>query len=522
MSGRRILIDYLAYELAGLTMTRNGSGRRILIDYLADELAGREVSMAAATFSISVKRTGSTWLLLLALALASGLTSCDGGPTDAQQADDTGPLPGLIISDPTAAPAGAGAFAAVRARGSAAAARNVVYVSASPGTLPGADTIIITNPANGDTRTVSPLDGGFDPVRFEAEPDDEVEILIRYPGGGTTRYVFRVPARRRPRIVRTAPPRDATHVALSVKVDLIFTEPVDRSTVTPETVRLELNNEPVAGTLLLSDDGLKAEFTPAGLLQRETTYALVITTGVLDLDGEPLAEEVGATFTTGVSVEVQLCAKQVVVEEINGIQEPWLIEDAGWTGPAINSTEPGCGVSDSEWAPHGTFTYTPEGPEFEWKFEGEGFVTPWVSGIYHQYVLVYYPDPWPGTNLVCLAGSGDPFITEPWIGVPFTGDSLTLSGSHDFGMDLNDGKIWIVRRDWVDCTGREVNDPPWANLYRVPRLTNDRNDDGEADATETRRECYPRCDYGDGWLVYDWLFETALINYRYTPGNPVP
>jgi hypothetical protein len=59
MSGRRILIDYLAYELAGLTMTRNGSGRRILIDYLADELAGREVSMAAATFSISVKRTGS-------------------------------------------------------------------------------------------------------------------------------------------------------------------------------------------------------------------------------------------------------------------------------------------------------------------------------------------------------------------------------------------------------------------------------------------------------------------------------
>jgi hypothetical protein len=320
--------------------------------------------------------------------------------------------------------------------------------------------------------------------------------------------VFSVPARRRPRIVRTAPPKDATAVALSVKVNLIFTEPVDRSTVTPETVRLQLNNEPVAGTLLLSDDGLRAEFTPASLLQRQATYSLVISSGVLDLDGEALAEEVRATFTTGVSVEIQLCAKQAVVDEINSIQEPWPVDSGGWTGPEVNSTDPSCGFTNSPWAPYGTFTYTPEGPDFEWEFQGQGFVP--TGSTYHHYLLVYYPDPWPGRDLVCLAD-----------GIPDRQGTFSLSGSWTYAPDVIDGKIWIVRRDWVDCTGYEVNDPPWANLDRVPRLTNDRNDDGEGDATETLRDC-STCDYGEGMLAYDWLFETARINYRSTerPRSP--
>jgi hypothetical protein len=462
---------------------------------------------------------------VLALALTAGLASCDGGPTDAEQANDPEQLPGLTISDPTAAPSGANAFAAVRARGSTAAARNVVYISASPGTLSGAETVTITNPANGETRTVTPLDGGFDPVPLAAEPGDEVEILVRNPGSGTTRYVFRVPARRRPRIVRTAPPRDATHVALSVKVDLVFTEPVDRSTVTPENVRLELNDEPVAGTLWVSADGLRAEFTPAGLLQRETTYALVITTGVLDLDGEPLAEEVGATFTTGTVAEIQLCAKQGVIEEINGIQEPWPLNDADWSGPVVNSTEPECGVTDGQFTPHGTFTYTPEGPELEWEFTGEGFVPPNVeNGTRHNYVLVYYPDPWPGRNLVCLAGRGDPGVPDTYgpndYLIPDLEGNLSGDGSHDFGRDLTGAKIWIVRRDWVDCTGFEAigDEPPWVNDKPVARLTNDRNDDGEADATITLRHCWPYCDLDEAVLAYDWLFETARINYRDTDG----
>jgi hypothetical protein len=483
--------------------------------------------MAAAIFSISVRRTGSACLLPLALALAASLTSCGDGPTDVPDAEQ---LPGLTISDPITAPAGASAFAAVHTRGSSAAAAHVVYVSASPGTFPDAETITITNTTNGQAETVTPLDGGFDPVPLEAEPGDEVEILIHDSAGGTTRYAFSVPVRRRPRIVRTAPPKDATAVALSVKVNLIFTEPVHRSTVTPETVRLQLDNEPVAGTLGLSDDGLRAVFTPAGLLQRESTYSLVITTGVLDLDGESLEEEVRATFTTGVSVEVQLCAKQAVVEEINNIQEPWPVDDAGWTGPVITSTEPGCGVTDAPWAPYGTFTYMPEGPELEWEFEGHGFVprNP-TNGINHQYILVYSPDPWPGRNLVCLPQHDwtpdcgvDGLGCERWVR-PGTQGNLTIEGSYDFGTDLNDAKIWVVRAGWVDCTGNgaEVRDPPyriWVNDERVPRLTNDYNDDGEADATGTTRTCWPGCDWDERILAYDWLFETARINYRDTDG----
>jgi hypothetical protein len=215
--------------------------------------------------------------------------------------------------------------------------------------------------------------------------------------------------------------------------------------------------------------------------------------------------------------QITLCAKQAVVDEINGIQEPWPDDYAGWNGPEIGSSGPSCGVDEStqagEYGPSGTFTYMSEGPELEWKFRGEGFVPPirgWAYG-YHHYVLIYYPDPWPGRDLVCL---GD--------GKASGSGRLTLQGSHDFGGTITDGKVWIVRKNWVDCTGTDEKDPYWANPEGVPRLTNDRNDNGDADATETRLWCYPpTCGYDEGDLAYDWLFEATgqdLVNYTDTGG----
>jgi hypothetical protein len=251
--------------------------------------------MASARDWTSGKRKVGTLLLLVGLALAAGLTSCDDGsdPTDPGEDpldDVVTAFPGISISNPVGALVGT--------RSLAAASTSVTYISASPGTFPNAREITITNQANGESQTVSVEAGGFDPVALEAEPDDELEFLVRHTDGSTSEYFTLVPTRKRPRVVRTLPQKGATDVVLSVTVMVVFSEPIDGNTSTTETVQLRLDGEPVDGTLELSGDGMRAMFTPAAPLQPATTYTLVITTAVLDLQGDALEEEVLATFTT--------------------------------------------------------------------------------------------------------------------------------------------------------------------------------------------------------------------------------
>lgn len=194
----------------------------------------------------------------------------------------------------------------------------------------------------------------------------------------------------------------------------------------------------------------------------------------------------------GPTTEVELCAKRSVVDVINTVDEqssePW---------GDIPSTAANCECGDwPEYCPRGTLKYSTAGPVFQWTFNGRGF----VSQV-HKYVLIYYPDPWPGRDLICLEEA-----------TANRGGKIRFSGSKDLGLDLGHAKMWIVRLKWVDCNGegfklRENPDPG------VPRLTNDRNRDDTADATEScvypfGSPPYP-CD--DASLAYDWLFETELI-----------
>ncbi len=245
-----------------------------------------------------------TLLLVTALAISVGLASCDDegttGPEqeedDATNVDATDLFPGLTVSDPTGPPSSGGALAGGGAL--AAASLGLTYVSACAGTFPDVETITITNLENGESQSVDVEDGGFDPVALEAEPDDTLEIQVRRNDGSSSTYFTLVPTRKRPRVVRTLPRKDATDVVLSVRPIVVFSEPVDGGTVTVDNLQLQLDGEPVDGTLELHDDGLRAEFTPAEQLQLGTTYTLVITAGVLDLQGDAVEEEVQATFTT--------------------------------------------------------------------------------------------------------------------------------------------------------------------------------------------------------------------------------
>ncbi len=255
--------------------------------------------MTPAITTIRTKRNGGTWRSFLALALVAGLTTCDSAPTDLQPYTQ-GPE-GLTVSDPVEAggsPTTGGAVTSVTGSTVASTGVSMSYVSACPGTFADAQAITITNLSTGETRSVTPIRGGFDPVGLAAEPGHEIEILVHHSDDSTTRYVVLVPAKKKPRVVRTAPMRYATDVPLSVSIIVVFSEPVDGNTITPETFRLLHDGDPVEGTRQLREDGLGAELIPAEVLQYASNYTIVVTAGVLDLDGNPLEQEVRATFMT--------------------------------------------------------------------------------------------------------------------------------------------------------------------------------------------------------------------------------
>ena len=224
------------------------------------------------------------WLFAIALAGCADSPASPGAQAGAELP------PGLLISEPVRS----GAALATDTEELALA-----YISASPGTFPDGISATITNLANGETVTVEIVDGGYDPVALKALPDDELEITVRNPGGGFTNISAYVGRAARPRIVRTRPPNGDTDVVLTFfSLDVVFSEPMDPSTVTQETIKLLADGAPVDVTTTLRVDGLLAQLTPTASLAPQTTYTLVVTTELLDLGGDPLQARFETSFTT--------------------------------------------------------------------------------------------------------------------------------------------------------------------------------------------------------------------------------
>lgn len=90
----------------------------------------------------------------------------------------------------------------------------------------------------------------------------------------------------------------------------------------------------------------------------------------------------------------------------------------------------------------GKMTYNLSGPEFEFVFNGHGL----EAGV--EYCLIYYPDPWPGTGLICLGtatanGGGNVHIAA-------SVDTGDLPAAADANFEKG-AKIWLVLATDVDC-----------------------------------------------------------------------
>jgi hypothetical protein len=198
----------------------------------------------------------------------------------------------MVISNAVAAGAGAGQ--------SADAA--IAYVSAAPGTFPAGISLSVQNKtAAGDWRRIDVTDGGFDPVSIPARDGDELSFTVAMPAGQPGSLLVQVPKRRPPEVVRTNPVKGRTDVALRAQVQVVFSEPVDKLTLTASSMALFDNGSAensVSASITVASDGLSVLVTPDAPLDPESNYTLGVTSAVHDLDGDAMANSTPLTFTT--------------------------------------------------------------------------------------------------------------------------------------------------------------------------------------------------------------------------------
>lgn len=101
-----------------------------------------------------------------------------------------------------------------------------------------------------------------------------------------------------PTVVGTTPVAGASNVAHNATIMATFSEPVAPASVTPTTFQIApTQGANITGTLAVN--GAVVTFTPAAALLADTTYTVLLTTGITDTEGVPLANAHTWSFRTG-------------------------------------------------------------------------------------------------------------------------------------------------------------------------------------------------------------------------------
>ena len=245
-------------------------------------------------------------MALVLVGVLGWLAACSDTPGDPCATCQGLLFSGLIVSSPVPAAGVAAGTAPTRANSAPAndAGESATYVSLTPGTAPPGAQATVRRVGDAATLTTAVRDGGFDPVPVVAQAGDSIEVTVTDAGGATV-FEMRVAvaAHRPPVIVRTNPPPKKRDVPLNASMVIVFSEPVDGSTLNASSVRLLMGTTSVAGTVnLLAGTATAAVFIPAAPLDASTDYQLIVTPAVRDLGGEALEAGVTVEFTTGTTL----------------------------------------------------------------------------------------------------------------------------------------------------------------------------------------------------------------------------
>ncbi|MBP2648907.1 MAG: hypothetical protein H6Q77_2531 [Gemmatimonadetes bacterium] len=245
---------------------------------------------------------------LMLLAFLTGSWGCGHDPAAPGDAASERHVNGLLVSSPFRVTRG---MAALHEAGDAEG--SVAYVSIMPGTVPGGATMGVRNPHGGATVTAPMVDGGVDPVAITAAAGDELSITITDGAGHASTSTEAVKQRRPPRVVRTQPTGGSIDVPLNVRVTVVFSGPIDPTTVNAGAITLLQDGSAVAGQTSLSADGLSLSWTPGAPLAVATTYVVVLSQSLEDLNGLPVDGFEPVDFMTGAARDSDNGSLEIII-----------------------------------------------------------------------------------------------------------------------------------------------------------------------------------------------------------------
>jgi uncharacterized protein YjdB len=206
-------------------------------------------------------------------------------------------LTGVLISSPALRPLRSISPTPART-GSSSPGDSVTYAAIPPGTIRDAQTVQIFDRAAASWVTAQMSNGGVDPIPLGAGNGDSVDVITASAAGSISSRLA-VNRGTPPVVVRDNPPNKKTDVPLNSQMVFVFSEPVDSTTISGQTVQLVKSGQLVAGHPVLEPGGLAVDLIPDSPLTPATTYTLLATTGIRDLHGSSLTNAELTTFTTG-------------------------------------------------------------------------------------------------------------------------------------------------------------------------------------------------------------------------------
>lgn len=245
-----------------------------------------------ATWFHAPKATAATLAIL-------GVAACDTiepeGIYDEDYLDTTAVAARTAISDPVDAP-DAEAIG-VSSRYAASLGSSFVYVSLMPGTLESGSGVAVGN-GSIDDQVIPVVDGGFDPIAIPASAGDVLVFSVREGTFELATWSETVPMSSPPSVVRSSPARGKRDVPVALSIVVVFSEPMDSTSLAPLNVRLNRGSQDVPGRIDLSPDLLSMTFTPDAALEGGADHVLTVGLESSDLDGESLGTDQQIEFTT--------------------------------------------------------------------------------------------------------------------------------------------------------------------------------------------------------------------------------
>ena len=145
-----------------------------------------------------------------------------------------------------------------------------------------------------------------------------------------------------PQVVSVTPSDGQINVPVTQVIEVLFSEPVAPTSITPSTVQVTSAHGPVAGSLSLDTSGARARFSPSTAYRDFERISVKVTTGVEDLVGKPLAHEVVSSFVTADSTPPSTLsfspasgARDVALNTVVRVVYSEAVDPTAFAGPPI-------------------------------------------------------------------------------------------------------------------------------------------------------------------------------------------